>query len=76
MKIFDIFLFDPHVRFLIVNLPKMSDQMRLTMACKSSKMASSSCLLMMVVLSNISLSVLDFFDKFFFVKVFDASKIA
>ena len=61
---------------LIVNLPKNSDQMTLTMACKNSKMVSSSSLLMMVMLSNISLSVLDFFDKFFFVKVFDASKIA
>ena len=40
--------------------------MTLTMACKNIKMVSSSCLLMMAVLSNFSLSVFIFFTKSFF----------
>ena len=60
------FLFYPYFRFLIVNLPKLSDQMRLTMDCKNSKVVSSSCFLMMAMLSNIYQSVLDFFLQILF----------
>ena len=56
--------------------PKCLDQIKLTMAHKSCRMASNAHFFMMVLLSNTALSVCEFFYKIFFDKVLDASKIA